>query len=272
MTKQQLLETIRRVIKEEVTATDITDITDIVRNTIGLKATVRRFKNNILVASPGRFFPFTSLLNMANELNDRIPEAWLESPVNVGTGGATEGLLIIRLTDEGMKHTNLFEAEEDFTPIEDSKELKTKLTGKELKEKYPVAGEDGNVRVSQLKKGDILGATGLEIVSVSAGAKTPSGKLEVTVKNPKTGKEVTKLWGKSTVVKLKDKTEEAAAPAPSKPKEKPDVAEPPVKSPGKPKPRRPLGNPDVKPAPKAEATMNEADILKQIVKRFKAKK
>ena len=42
------------------------------------------------------------------------------------------------------------------------------------------------------------------------------------------------------------------APAPSKPKEKPDVAEPPTKAPGKPKPRRPLGNPDVKPAPKAK--------------------
>jgi hypothetical protein len=108
------------IFKEAIT----TDIIDIVKNTIGLKATVRRFKNNILVASPGRFFPFTSLLNMANELNDRIPEAWLESPVNVGTGGATEGLLIIRLTDEGMKHTNLFEAEEDFTPIEDPKEPK----------------------------------------------------------------------------------------------------------------------------------------------------
>jgi hypothetical protein len=138
--------------------------------------------------------------------------------------------------------------------------------------KYPVAGEDGNVRVSQLKKGDVLGATGLEVVSVSSGAKTPSGKLEVTVKNPKTGKEVTKLWSKSTTVKLKDKTEEAAAPAPSKPKTSPGVKEPPTKAPGKPKPRRPLGNPKVKPAPKAEATMNEADMLKQIVKRFKAKK
>ena len=137
--------------------------------------------------------------------------------------------------------------------------------------KYPVAGEDGNVRVSQLKKGDVLGATGLEVVSVSSGATTPSGKLEVTVKNPKTGKEVTKLWGKSTVVKLKDKTEEAAAPAPSKPKEKPDVAEPPVKSPGKPKPRRPLGNPDVKPAPKAES-LNEEEMLKKIVQRFRAAK
>ena len=138
---------------------------------------------------------------------------------------------------------------------------------------YPKAGENGNITVSQLKKGDVLGTTGLEIVSVSAGAKTPSGKLEVTVKNPKTGKEVTKLWNKSTVVKLKDKTEEAAtAPAPAPPQEKPDVAEPPVKAPGKPKPRRPLGNPDVKPAPKAKATMSEAEMLSKIIKRFKAAK
>jgi len=143
---------------------------------------------------------------------------------------------------------------------------------KTIEEKYPVAGEDGNVRVSQLKKGDILGATGLEVVSVSSGAKTPSGKLEVTVKNPKTGKEVTKLWGKSTVVKLKDKTEEAAAPAPSKPKETPGPAVAPGKPGEKPKPRRPLGNPDVKPAPKAKANMKEAEMLAKIVKRFKAKK
>ena len=143
---------------------------------------------------------------------------------------------------------------------------------KTIEEKYPVAGEDGNVRVSQLKKGDILGATGLEVVSVSSGAKTPSGKLEVTVKNPKTGKEVTKLWGKSTVVKLKDKTEEATAPAPSKPKETPGPAVAPGKPGEKPKPRRPLGNPDVKPAPKAKANMKEAEMLAKIVKRFKAKK
>ena len=111
-----------RIVKE-ATATDITDI---VRNTIGLKATVRRFKNNILTASPDpdRFFSPIRLQNMADELNDRIPEPWLDSPVSVGAGGATEGLLVIRLSSEGMKRTNLFEAEEDFTPIEDPKEPK----------------------------------------------------------------------------------------------------------------------------------------------------
>jgi len=62
------------------------------------------------------------------------------------------------------------------------------------------------------------------------------------------------------------------APAPSKPKEKPDVAEPPTKAPNKPKPRRPLGNPDVKPAPKAKATMKEAEMLDKIVKRFRTTK
>ena len=60
-----------------------------------------------------------------------------------------------------------------------------------------------------------------------------------------------------------------AAPAPSKPAPttKPTVA------PGKPaekKPRRPLGNPNVKPAPKA--TMKEAEMLKQVIKRFRSKK
>jgi len=60
-----------------------------------------------------------------------------------------------------------------------------------------------------------------------------------------------------------------AAPTPSKPSPttKPTVA------PGKPaekKPRRPLGNPNVKPQPKA--TMKEAEMLKQVIKRFKSKK
>lgn len=137
--------------------------------------------------------------------------------------------------------------------------------------KYPVAGENGWIRVSQLKKGDVLGASGLEIINITSGAMTPSGKVEVTVKDPKTGKQLTKVWGKSTTVKLKPKTE-AAAPAPSKPKETPGPAVAPGKPGEKPKPRRPLGNPDVKPAPKAKATMSEAEMLDKIVKRFKSAK
>jgi len=64
--------------------------------------------------------------------------------------------------------------------------------------------------------------------------------------------------------------DEANAPSPSKPKPSPGPAVAPGKpDTGKPKPRRPLGNPDVKPAPKA---MNEEEILKKIVARFKSKK
>lgn len=64
--------------------------------------------------------------------------------------------------------------------------------------------------------------------------------------------------------------EDAPAPAPAKPKEKPGPAVAPGKpSTDKPKPRRPLGNPEVKPAPKA---MNEEEMLKKIVSRFKSKK
>jgi hypothetical protein len=60
------------------------------------------------------------------------------------------------------------------------------------------------------------------------------------------------------------------APAPSKPKPSPGPAVAPGKpSTDKPKPRRPLGNPDVKPGPKA---MNEEEMLKKIVARFKSKK
>lgn len=57
-----------------------------------------------------------------------------------------------------------------------------------------------------LKKGDII-TSGEEIVSVSAGASTPSGKLDVVLKNPVTGKERGAQWGKHTMIgkKLKSK-------------------------------------------------------------------
>lgn len=62
------------------------------------------------------------------------------------------------------------------------------------------------------------------------------------------------------------------APAPSKPRENPGPAIAPGKPGEKDKPRRPLGNPNVKPAPKAKATMDEAEMLAKIIKRFKSKK
>lgn len=69
--------------------------------------------------------------------------------------------------------------------------------------------------------------------------------------------------------KIVEKTLVENAPAPSTPKEKPGTTTKPGKPGEKPKPRRPLGNPDVKPNPKA---MNEDEMIKKIVKRFKSKK
>lgn len=55
-----------------------------------------------------------------------------------------------------------------------------------------------------LKKGDII--TGGEVVSVSSGAKTPSGKVEVVLKS-KDGKTKKHIWGKYTKIGVKPKKE-----------------------------------------------------------------
>ena len=76
------------------------------------------------------------------------------------------------------------------------------------------------------------------------------------------------------IIQLKDTMQvHENAPAPSKPSPttKPGVKDRPA-TPGKKEPRRPLGNPNVNPAPKAKATMEEAEMLKQVIKRFKSKK
>jgi hypothetical protein len=75
---------------------------------------------------------------------------------------------------------------------------------------------------------------------------------------------------KEIIREIVDRVLNENAPAPSKPKPSPGPAVAPGKpDTGKPKPRRPLGNPEVKPAPKA---MNEEEMLKKIVARFKSKK
>jgi hypothetical protein len=81
----------------------------------------------------------------------------------------------------------------------------------DVKEEKEQNNERMSVKVSELKKGDILAGSKLEVVSVSSGAKTPSGKSDVTVKNPKTDKTQTKLWGKHTkvgILRPTDKKEE----------------------------------------------------------------
>jgi flagellar biosynthesis chaperone FliJ len=74
-----------------------------------------------------------------------------------------------------------------------------KKKGKELDEaSYKVSAN--SVEAKDLKKGDII-TSGEKVVSVSAGAKTPSGKVEVTLE--KDGKTRNAVWGKSTKVGIK---------------------------------------------------------------------
>jgi len=56
-----------------------------------------------------------------------------------------------------------------------------------------------------LKKGDLISNSNEEVVSVSAGAKTPSGKVDVILKNVTTGKEREAQWGKHTMITKKPK-------------------------------------------------------------------
>jgi len=78
---------------------------------------------------------------------------------------------------------------------------------------------------------------------------------------------------KKIIREIVDKVLDENAPSPSKPKPSPGPAVAPGKpDTGKPKPRRPLGNPNVDPNPKAKKTMNEEEMLKKIVARFKSKK
>lgn len=76
-------------------------------------------------------------------------------------------------------------------------------------------------------------------------------------------------WDKLNDAPKLSENQPSPATLPTKPKTEPMV-HPGRPTTDKPKPRRPLGNPNVKPAPKA--TMKEAEMLKQVIKRFRSKK
>lgn len=75
----------------------------LVKKTLGSKVSVRHFTNNKFVVSPGGFYKPSQLQSMADDLLQAIPKEMLDNPigslepVRVGTGGATEGQIIISL-------------------------------------------------------------------------------------------------------------------------------------------------------------------------------
>jgi hypothetical protein len=75
--------------------------------------------------------------------------------------------------------------------------LEDKSPIKEAGRSYRVSKDA--IEVNQLKPGDILRGSGAEIIAISSGLNTPSGKMDVTIKYPN-GREETKQWGKYTKV------------------------------------------------------------------------
>ena len=149
--------------------------------------------------SEEELYQLTDELYQSGELADRAAESLYE-----GKEGEEES---------GKKSEEYFRNEDDFVvfPLDVSKTQYVK-GGRWQEKKKPVnkVNEAKSYKVSKnskeaqhLKKGDIIGS-GDEVVSVSAGAKTPSGKVEVTLKT-KDGKTKTSTWGKTTKVGVKEK-------------------------------------------------------------------
>ena len=117
---------------------------------------------------------------------------WLASGKEIGSDsmGHPDRVPRKRLSPEELKTIRQldFDAEMEREGVEEGKSYKVSKNSKEAQ---------------HLKKGDIIGS-GDEVVSVSAGAKTPSGKVEVTLKT-KDGKTKTSTWGKTTKVGVKEK-------------------------------------------------------------------
>jgi TolA-binding protein len=91
-------------------------------------------------------------------------------------------------------------AEKQEEPKKEDSKADGKKKAKELDEaSYKTSANSKEAQT--LKKGDVV-TSGEEVVSVSAGAKTPSGKVEVTLS--KDGKTRTAIWGKTTKVGVKN--------------------------------------------------------------------
>jgi hypothetical protein len=110
--------------------------------------------------------------------------------------------LIKALKAEGLDDADI----EMFIKYEMEQIGKEAVAGQyDLEEKsYKVS--KNSVPAHTLKAGDII-TSGEEVVSVSAGAKTPGGKVDVVLKNLSTGKERGAQWGKHTMIGKKPKAE-----------------------------------------------------------------
>lgn len=75
----------------------------IVKQTLGSKVRLEHFKDKMWIVAPGDFYSKTRLNQMVEDLIDAIPSEMLaepigdRGPIRLGTGGATEGFIVIKL-------------------------------------------------------------------------------------------------------------------------------------------------------------------------------
>lgn len=75
---------------------NVSKLEKIAKRELGNNVYVRHFKDNIYVVSPGGFYSNSRLNSMVSDIESAIPKEMLHS-VSLGTGGATEGMIVIRL-------------------------------------------------------------------------------------------------------------------------------------------------------------------------------
>ena len=134
-------------------------------------------------------YSFTLTYNDAKYVQKVLDDAGVDAVAKAGT---FDDEIIVRAFDGmGLRRAKQALEADHFDINEGVNEAKSYKASSNSKE------------AQHLKKGDIVGS-GDEVVSVSAGAKTPSGKVEVTLKT-KDGKTKVSTWGKTTKVGLKAK-------------------------------------------------------------------
>jgi hypothetical protein len=137
-------------------------------------------------------YSFTLTYNDAEYVQQVLDNAGVDAVAKAGT---FDDEIIVRAFDGmGLRRAKQALEADHFDISENVNEAKSYKVSKNSKE------------AQHLKKGDIIGS-GDEVVSVSAGAKTPKGKVEVTLKT-KDGKTKTSTWGKYTKIGVKEKETE----------------------------------------------------------------
>lgn len=89
---------LKDLMNESVTQ-NVSKLEKIAKRELGNNVYVRHFKDNIYVVSPGGFYSNSRLNSMVSDMKSAIEKSMASDldSVTLGTGGATEGMIVIRL-------------------------------------------------------------------------------------------------------------------------------------------------------------------------------